>query len=122
MKEDGLSLVEIWTIIMRKKILVGIVWGLVSLICLLSIIFLFNRFNVTYRQTFNYRWYGIENNSFADGYIFNYYDIVSKSSIDYVKNSKERYRHIDSEELAENIDIQKELEAKFDELFGSIEP
>ncbi len=108
MKEDGLSLAEIWTIIMRKKILVGIVWGLVSLICLLSIIFLFNRFNVTYRQTFNYRWYGIENNSFADGYIFNYYDIVSKSSIDYVKNSKERYRHIDSEELAENIDIQKE--------------
>lgn len=104
-----------WTILSRdldyyneKKILVGIVWGLVSIICLLSIIFLFNRFNVTYRQTFNYRWYGIENNSFADGYIFNYYDIVSKSSIDYVKNSKERYRHIDSEELAENIDIQKE--------------
>ena len=47
MKEDGLSLVEIWTIIMRKKILVGIVWGLVSLICLLSIIFLFNRLLLT---------------------------------------------------------------------------
>lgn len=108
MKEDGLSLAEIWSIVMRKKILVGIVWVIVSLLCLLSIIFLFNRLNVTYRQSFNYRWYGIENNSFADGDVFNYYDIVSKNSIDFVKNSKERYQHINTEELAENIDIQKE--------------
>ncbi|MDE6407319.1 MAG: hypothetical protein K2K48_03495 [Anaeroplasmataceae bacterium] len=106
MDGEGLSLMDIWSLILKKKIIGSIVFGVMTIVSLVLILFVYNPLRVSYVATFNYNWYGIENNKFANGAVFNYYDIVSLSSLEEVKESNNAYQSINVEELAENIKIE----------------
>ncbi|MDE6240875.1 MAG: hypothetical protein K2M08_00460 [Anaeroplasmataceae bacterium] len=106
MDNEGLSLMEIWSLILKKKIIGSIVFGITTIVSLILILFVYNPLRVNYEASFNYNWYGIENNKFANGSVFNYYDIVSLSNLKEVKERKTAYQSIKVEELAENIKIE----------------
>ncbi|MDE6047719.1 MAG: hypothetical protein K2F56_03725, partial [Anaeroplasmataceae bacterium] len=74
MDNEGLSLMEIWSLILKKKIIGSIVFGITTIVSLILILFVYNPLRVNYEASFNYNWYGIENNKFANGSVFNYYD------------------------------------------------
>ncbi|MDE7213271.1 MAG: hypothetical protein K2N42_01690, partial [Anaeroplasmataceae bacterium] len=77
MEDEGLSLIDVWRLILRKKIIGSISFGLVTILSLVLILFVYNPLRGSYEATFHYRWYGIENNKYANGMVFNYYDIIS---------------------------------------------
>lgn len=108
MVEDGLSLMDIWNLILKKKIIGSIVFGVVTIVSLVLIIFVYNPFQTKYEAEFNYNWISIENNKYANGVVFNYYDIISLDSLKKVKDSNVNYQNVKVEELAENIKIEVE--------------
>ncbi len=103
-----MSLRDIWQIIMRKKIVFYVVFVSISLVILFLIIFVFNPLRVTYSLRFQYHWYGLENNTYANGMPFNYFDLIAQSNLEKVKNQKERYHKINIDNLADSIEIIKE--------------
>lgn len=106
MEEEGLSLMDVWSLILKKKIIGSIVFGITTILFLILILFVYNPLNVKYEANFNYNWYGIENNKYANGTVFNYYDIISLDSLKKVKESNRSYSDINVEGLAENIKIE----------------
>ncbi|MDE5856579.1 MAG: hypothetical protein K2H06_05990, partial [Anaeroplasmataceae bacterium] len=108
MEEDTLSLMDIWKLILKKKIIASIVFGIVTIVSLVLILFVYNPLKVNYEAEFNYNWIGIENNKYANGVVFNYHDIISLESLKKVKDSNVNYQNIDVEHLAESIKIEVE--------------
>lgn len=107
MEEDGLSLLDIWNLIMKKKIVASIAFGVSMLLSFILIIFVINPMRVSYEAVFYYQWYGIEENKYANGVLFNYQDIISLTQIEKVKNQNPNYQDINVEAVAENISIVK---------------
>lgn len=113
MEEDGLSLMDIWELILKKKIIGYIVFGVVTIVSLVLIIFAYNPLQTKYEAEFDYNWIGIKNNKYANGVVFNYYDIVSLDGLKKVKDSNANYQNIEVEDLAENIKIEVEEDRYF---------
>lgn len=107
MEEEGLSLADIWRLIMKKKITVSIIFGIATILIFVVINFGYNNMVVNYETRFNYSWYGIENNTYANGQVFNYYDIISKDNLSKAKQSATEFKNVDVNELSENINIEK---------------
>ncbi|MCM1131245.1 MAG: hypothetical protein NC310_05525 [Roseburia sp.] len=108
MEEDGLSLMDMWELILKKKIIGSIVFGIITIISLVLIMFVYNPLQAKYEAEFNYHWIGIEDNKYANGVVFNYYDIISLNNLKKVKESNVNYQNVKVEELAENIKIEVE--------------
>ena len=104
--EEGLSLSDIWKYIMRKKILASILFGGITILFFILILFAYNPVAGRYEATFNYNWYGIENNKFANGKVFNYYDIISIDNVREVKRSDEKFQNIDVNDAIDQLDIR----------------
>lgn len=104
--EEGLSLSDIWKYIMRKKILASILFGGITILLFILILFAYNPVAGRYEATFNYNWYGIENNKFANGKVFNYYDIISIDNVREVKRSDEKFQNIDVNDAIDQLDIR----------------
>lgn len=106
MEEDGLSLLDIWYFIMRKKILASIAFGISMLVAFIFLIFIYNPMHTTYEVKFHYQWYGIEENKYANGILYNYYDIISLENLEKVKEKNAAYHSINTQKLAEDISIE----------------
>ncbi|MDE5566275.1 MAG: hypothetical protein K2I77_04745, partial [Anaeroplasmataceae bacterium] len=107
-EDNGMSLIDIWNQIMRKKIVFYIMFGVLSIAILCFLIFGFNPMNTSYQLEFNYDWYGLDKNTFADGKVFNYYDIISSENLEQAKDKNKSYSSIDIEKIADNIDIYRD--------------
>lgn len=110
MEDEGLSLKDIYNIIMKKKFYLIISFLIFFIAILIGIYGFYNKINEGYELNVSYSWYGIENNNYANGKRFNYYDIISKSNIKQVKDSDDKYSDIDVERLAESLSIKKDKE------------
>ena len=106
MEDQGLSLMDVWKLILKKKIIGFISFGFVTILCFILILFVYNPLRGSYEATFYYKWYGIENNKYANGMVFNYYDIISLESLEEVKKENTAYQSIDVEALADSINIE----------------
>ncbi|MDE6584238.1 MAG: hypothetical protein K2K15_02440, partial [Anaeroplasmataceae bacterium] len=83
-----------------------IVFGITTILLFILILFVYNPSFVNYEASFRYQWYGIENGKYANGTIFNFYDIPSLENLRKVKASKIEYENIDVEQLVEGITIE----------------
>lgn len=106
-EEEGLSLLDIWKQIMKKKIVASIVFGITMILSFVLILFVINPLRVSYEAIFYYQWYGIEDNKYANGVLFNYQDLISLNQLEQVKKSKEEYESINVKAIAENISIER---------------
>ncbi len=106
MEEEGISLAEIWRLIMKKKIAVSLIFGIATILIFVIINFGYNNMVVNYEAKFNYRWYGIENNTYANGQIFNYYDIINKDNLSKAKSTAAEFKDVNVDELGKNIHIE----------------
>lgn len=103
-EEQGLSLLDIFKIIFFNKTLFVILFGICS-ITTICLIVLYNRNMPTHSIEFDYRWYGIDENIYANSEAFNYFDIISLENIKEVKESKEEYNNLNSYLIYDNISI-----------------
>lgn len=106
MEEDGISLLDVWRLIVKKKIIGFITFGIVTILFLVLILFVYNPRRVNYEARFNYNWFGIENGKYANGTIFNYYDIISLDNLKRVKDSNDAYSNINIEGISEHIKVE----------------
>lgn len=106
-EEEGFSLLDIWNRIMSRKILFYLIFAVMTLLVMLFILFGFNRMNVSYQMTFYYNWYGLNNNTYANGKVFNYYDMISEENLELAKSKHAKYQSLDIQKLAESIDIER---------------
>ncbi len=106
MEEDGLSLLDVWDLIMKKKIVASVAFGITMILCFVLLVFGYNSMKTTYEATFHYQWFGIEENRYANGTVYNYYDIISLKNIETVKNSNPAYSDINVNSVAESISIE----------------
>lgn len=104
--EEEISLSDIWKLIIKHKILGSIAFGITTILLFVLILFVYNSSFVSYEAAFRYQWYGIENGKYANGTIFNFYDIPSLENLKKVKASKKEYENINVELLAEGITIE----------------
>lgn len=104
--EEEISLSDIWKLIIKHKILGYVVFGITTILVFVLILFVYNPLFVNYEVSFRYQWYGIENGKYANGTIFNFYDIPSLENLKKVKASKSEYENINVEQLAEGITIE----------------
>lgn len=107
MEEEGISLSNIWNLIMKKKIVASIAFGVSMLLSFVLILFVINPMRVTYEAIFYYQWYGIEENKYANGVLFNYQDIISLTQLKKVKIQNSNYQDINVDKMAEYISIVK---------------
>lgn len=107
-EEEGISLLEIWKRIMSRKLIFYSVFAIITLFMMLFLMFIYNRINVTYQITVHYDWYGLDKNAYADGKVFNYYDVISEENLEKAKQKHEKYHSLDVIELSEMIEIKKE--------------
>ncbi|MBD5390820.1 hypothetical protein HDR67_02310 [bacterium] len=105
--EEGLSLVDIWILIMKKKIVASIVFGITTILSFVLILFVLNPMRTSYEAIFQYQWYGIEENKYANGVLFNFQDMISLEHLEEVKSLREEYQDIDVKGLAESISIER---------------
>lgn len=107
MEEDGLSIIDIGRIILGKRVIVYILFGVIFVLISLLIAFVYNPLNVKYEISFNYSWIGIENDRYSNKEAFNYYDIISREKINNVKESNSLYKQINIDKVLDNIEIYK---------------
>lgn len=107
-EEEGISLLEIWKRIMSRKLVFYSVFAFITLFIMLFLMFVYNRTNVSYQITVHYDWYGLDKNTYADGKVFNYYDMISEENLEKAKQKHEKYNSLDIIELSEMIEIKKE--------------
>lgn len=107
-EEEGISLLEIWKRIMSRKLVFYSVFAFITLFIMLFLMFVYNRTNVSYQITVHYDWYGLDKNTYADGKVFNYYDMISEENLEKAKQKHEKYHSLDIIELSEMIEIKKE--------------
>lgn len=107
-EEEGISLLEIWKRIMSRKLVFYSVFAFITLFIMLFLMFVYNRTNVSYQITVHYDWYGLDKNTYADGKVFNYYDMISEENLEKAKQKHKKYNSLDIIELSEMIEIKKE--------------
>lgn len=110
MEDEGLSLLDLWKLIMKKKLLVSIMFGIFTIGLLFFILFIYNPMRTSYEVKFNYQWEGIENKKYANGLLFNDFDIISLDHLNKVKDSDEAFSSIDTKKLSERITLSFEDE------------
>ncbi len=110
MEEEGLSLLDLWKMIVKKRRLAYIVFGVTTLFILLFILLVYNPLRESYEVSFSYQWEGIENNKYANGVIFNEYDIISLKNLNEVKESHIDFEHINTTQLQEKMRLEKKEE------------
>lgn len=105
-KEDGVSLFDIFKWIFKGKI-----YGLISAaaVCLICFIFCFLIYNPTTKEYIAYFTYedvpNLDDGLYIDGSAFNYSTIISEDNINYIIKSSEEYSSIDVERLINDNDI-----------------
>lgn len=108
MEDEGLSLLDLWKLLMKKKLFISILFGFFTIGILLFILYIYNPLRVSYEVKFNYQWEGIENKKYANGLLFNDFDIISLEHLNIVKESKEEFASIDTKNLSERITLTYE--------------
>ncbi len=109
-EEQGLSLIDVWKIMMQKKFIFYIGFILTTIIVFCFLFFGYNRWNIKNEISFYYKWHNLEENSFADHSSFNYYDLIQTENLMKVKAQSESYATIDIEQLKDHIEISKDEE------------
>lgn len=104
--DEGLTIMEMWSYVMRKKIVASIAFGVITILIFVFLVYIYNPSQLEYRAEFEYEWYGLENQKYANGELFNYYDIISLEHISEIQASKEEYKDLSSKEIAESISIR----------------
>ena len=59
MEEEGLSLLDLWKLIVKRKFLVLILFGFITISTLLFILYIYNPLRSSYEVSFSYQWEGI---------------------------------------------------------------
>ncbi len=113
MEEEGLSLLDLWKLIVKRKFLVLILFGFITISTLLFILYIYNPLRSSYEVSFSYQWEGIENNKYANGMVFNEYELISLTNLNDIKNSKEEFLAIDTEKLSERITLTKDEDGMY---------
>ena len=113
MEEEGLSLLDLWKLIVKRKFLVLILFGFITISTLLFILYIYNPLRSSYEVSFSYQWEGIENNKYANGMVFNEYELISLTNLNEIKNSKEEFSAIDTEKLSERITLTKDEDGMY---------
>lgn len=98
-KEDGIDLGDIFKILWKRKILVAIVTGVVLILSLILILFVYNPRKAVYTATMEFSFSGSENEKYPSGKAFIYKDIVSIENLEKVIASDERYSIFNAEDL-----------------------
>lgn len=104
--DEGLTIMEMWSYVLRKKIVASIAFGVITILIFVFLVYIYNPSQLEYRAEFEYEWYGLENQKYANGELFNYYDITSLEHISEIQASKEEYKDLSSKEIAESISIR----------------
>ncbi|MFI3329163.1 MAG: hypothetical protein R3Y05_01605 [bacterium] len=88
--EDGISITELFAIVWKRKIIIGIATVLTAILFMAFVVFGVNPNSLRYTSTFDMYFPGIVENKYPSGYYFDYKDIISDENIELVlKNSDE---------------------------------
>ncbi|MDE7263667.1 MAG: hypothetical protein K2N64_03280 [Anaeroplasmataceae bacterium] len=120
--DEGLTIMEMWSYVMRKKIVASIAFGLITILSFVFLVYIYNPSQLEYTAEFEYNWYGIEEQKYANGELFNYFDIISLENISEVQRSKEEYKNLSAKEIADGISIRYEKNTYFIVVQGKVFP
>lgn len=88
--EDGISITELFAIVWKRKIIIGIATVVTAILFMLVVVFGVNPNSLRYTSSFDMYFPGIVENKYPSGYYFDYKDIISDENIELVlKNSNE---------------------------------
>lgn len=98
-KEDGISLGDIFKILWKRKILIAVITGVILILFMVLILFVYNPSKTVYTATVEFSFSGSENGKYPSGKAFIYKNIVSKENLEKVIASDEKYASFDAEDL-----------------------
>ena len=104
-EDEGVSLGEIFHTIWKRKILLGIITVVTTVILVLLVAFIYNPSKKVYESRFELNFAGSDSNTYPTGRTFNYKNIVSKEKIQKVIDSDKKYSFLDAEKIIENNNI-----------------
>lgn len=104
-RESGVSLSEIFKVIVKKIWLVILVAALFLAAAVFAVHFWYNRTTQTYSISYTIEFPGLENNEYPDGTPFRYNSVVSPSVLQSIVGSNDALSGIDVEKMVREDDI-----------------
>lgn len=104
-EEEGVSLGDIFHVIWGRKILLGIITLVTTIILVIFVAFIYNPSKKVYVSNFELNFSGSDTNSYPTGRTFNYKNIASEEKIQKVIDSNEKYSFLDAKSIIENNNI-----------------
>ncbi len=110
--EEGVSLGEICSLNIRKKILGLIIFIVLAILSFVAILIYSGRqkeyvINFDYGTTPN-----LSSGTYLDGSVFNYLNIVSETTLNYVKENSDQYNDLDIPSMLKSISISKTISSE----------
>ncbi len=105
--EEGITLLQIFKVMLGRKLLLLIVTIAIAIVGTLAILFGFNNMTQTYSTTFGYSNSNLFNGKYVDGSAFNYQSLISEEAIKNIVKSDSQFNSIDVDDMidAEAITI-----------------
>ncbi len=104
-KSKELTFGDLIHIIFKRKILLAVITLIITILGTLFLEIVYNQNQSYYTTSFTLNYPGVENLTLPDGSSLKYADFISSSSLEKVKNSKEEYKNIDTQNITLKNDI-----------------
>ncbi len=104
-KSRELTFGDLIQIIFKRKILLAVITLIITILGTLFLEIFYNQNQSYYSTSFTLNYPGVENLTLPDGSSLKYADFISSSSLEKVKNSKEEYKNIDTQNITLKNDI-----------------
>ncbi len=108
-EEDGITLGRLLSVLFGRKIIILIATISTLVVGLLFITLYYNRGKQTYTSQFNINCVGVNDGRYIDGSVFDYRDLVSRDTLNEIKNSNQKYSKINIDALISSDNIKIDL-------------
>lgn len=97
--EKGLSLQELFNIVIKRKFIAIITTLSIIIVLLLFTLLIYNPKNAKYKFEYEYSFYGLYDGKYPDGSIYDYRVLLTLDVLNDVKSSSEKYKNIDVDKI-----------------------
>ncbi len=101
--EDGVSLIELFNIIWKRKVMISIITFVTMIIFLICVVTFINPTRATYKTTLDISFLKFDNGRYPSGAVFNYKNIIADENIEAVIQTNSDFNNIVVDQLNDGV-------------------